>query len=341
VRSESEILSTLDADGRRNGLPFMPEMLQFVGLRFRVLARADKTCDTITKTGGRRMRNTVHLETRCDGSAHGGCQARCLIYWNEVWLRRVDDGASGVVTAGRGASALCTRERLQQATRDAVPAGATSTEDVRYRCQATELLGATSPLAWWDPRQYWRDWRSGNVRIGWMLRVFATAAFNALQRWRGGGRTFPRMAEPTLTKTPVEVLDLQPGELVQIKTAEEIAKTLNVHSRNRGLWFDAEMVPYCGGTFRVEQRVEQIIDERTRQMLRFPTACIMLEGVVCRSQYSSRRLFCPRRITPYWREIWLRRTAAQAAPAPRSAPDASGVDAPDLLLSGEGMSSRS
>ena len=31
VRSEAEILSRLDENGRLDGLPFMPEMLQFCG----------------------------------------------------------------------------------------------------------------------------------------------------------------------------------------------------------------------------------------------------------------------------------------------------------------------
>src|SRR4029450_10299473 len=36
VRSRDEILGTLDADGRLEGMIFMPEMLQFCGRRFRV-----------------------------------------------------------------------------------------------------------------------------------------------------------------------------------------------------------------------------------------------------------------------------------------------------------------
>ena len=36
VRSEQEILATLDEHGRLDGLPFMPEMLQFAGQRLRV-----------------------------------------------------------------------------------------------------------------------------------------------------------------------------------------------------------------------------------------------------------------------------------------------------------------
>src|ERR1041384_6794496 len=44
VRSAGEILSTLDADGTLDKLPFMPEMLAFCGRQFRVTAQAFKTC---------------------------------------------------------------------------------------------------------------------------------------------------------------------------------------------------------------------------------------------------------------------------------------------------------
>ena len=43
VRSEAEILSTLDANGRLEGLPFMPEMLKYCGQRFQVYKSAHKT----------------------------------------------------------------------------------------------------------------------------------------------------------------------------------------------------------------------------------------------------------------------------------------------------------
>src|SRR6266540_4261362 len=87
VRSEAEILATLDEKGELDSLPFMPEMRQFCGGRFRVYKRAVKLCDTISWTGMYRMENAVHLEgVRCDGQAHGGCQAGCNTYWKEAWL---------------------------------------------------------------------------------------------------------------------------------------------------------------------------------------------------------------------------------------------------------------
>src|ERR1700712_4501119 len=74
VRSKAEIFATLDKQGRLDGLPFMPQMLQYCGQRLRVFRRAHKTCDTIHNSGGRRMLDCVHLEgTRCDGAAYGGC----------------------------------------------------------------------------------------------------------------------------------------------------------------------------------------------------------------------------------------------------------------------------
>src|SRR5579883_2099205 len=92
VRSEAEILATLDEQGALDGLPFMPEMLQFCGKRFRVEKRADKTCNTITVMESRRLYHTVHLENlRCSGADHGGCQAQCYLFWKEAWLKRVPE----------------------------------------------------------------------------------------------------------------------------------------------------------------------------------------------------------------------------------------------------------
>src|SRR5712664_852458 len=91
VRSREEILSTLDPTGKLDAMPFMPEMLQYCGKRFRVFKRADKTCDNIKQWSLRRVKNAVHLTgLRCDGTSHGNCDAGCLLFWNEAWLKKVD-----------------------------------------------------------------------------------------------------------------------------------------------------------------------------------------------------------------------------------------------------------
>src|SRR3954451_24192336 len=76
VKPAGEILAGLDDRGERDSLQFMPEMLKFCGQQFVVDSISYKTCDTVNITGLHKMENTVHLTgLRCDGQAHGGCQA--------------------------------------------------------------------------------------------------------------------------------------------------------------------------------------------------------------------------------------------------------------------------
>jgi hypothetical protein len=327
VRSRAEILQTLGADACVDGLPFMPEMFQYCEKRFRVWKIAHKTCDTVNppgqRTGGRWIRDCVHLEgLRCDGSDHGGCQAACLLFWKEIWLRRVDVPNSAnhlgspAVVAGRG-------EDLVQRAAIAIQAGH-DTEPV-YRCQATELLKATRPLKWWDMRQYIADVISGNhtlrhvigllvhaairnlIKIGVGYRILV-GAYNKVQGWRGKP-PFPDIPDaiPKGAKTPTEMLDLRPGELVRIKSHAQIRSTTAQGGFNRGMRFDEEMISFCGQTARVRARVDKIIDESNGKMMHMKNPCIILEDVYCRAECSTARIGCPRAIYSYWREIWLER----------------------------------
>jgi hypothetical protein len=75
------------------------------------------------------------------------------------------------------------------------------------------------------------------------------------------------------------------------------------------MFWDAELVPYCGNTYKVLRRVTKIISEQTGKMMEMHTPCIILDTVVCQAKYSACRMFCPRAMYPYWREIWLERVA--------------------------------
>ena len=110
---------------------------------------------------------------------------------------------------------------------------------------------------------------------------------------------------------PKSQLDLQQGERVRVKPYKDIVNTLDCNYRNRGLYFDAEMVPFTEREYEVERRQAQIIDERTGKMIHFKTDAIVLKDVVCEARYAICRRFCPRAIYPYWREIWLERISDQ------------------------------
>ena len=127
----------------------------------------------------------------------------------------------------------------------------------------------------------------------------------------GRGIPYPRKHGkiPVGSKTPSTSLNLQPGEWVRVKSFDEILATLDANNNNRGLYFDAEMVPQCGRTFRVLSRVKKIVDEKTGKMTEFKNPCFILEGAVCEARYSECRLFCPRSIYGYWRETWLEKVS--------------------------------
>lgn len=318
VRTAEEILSTLDADARLDRLPFQPEMLAYCGKRMRVAKVAHKTCDNIKKTGGRRMADAIHLEgARCDGSGHGGCMADCVFFWKESWLRREAD-----IEPAQPAGSEISIDALSDS---AFAHGQRNEPDPVYVCQTTALYDATTPLPWWDVRQYVRDVSSGNHSAWHMTKLLVFAAyrhivgigigynvlvrsFNRFQALRGG-KPFP-LGSGTIPEgkpTPHETLNLQPGDWVEVKPIEEILKTITVNGFNRGMRYDMEMSKYCGERHRVQMRVERLINEQTGKMIPMKSACIQLEDVYCRAECTPRRIGCPRASNTYWREIWLQR----------------------------------
>jgi hypothetical protein len=268
------------------------------------------------------MLRAVHLEdVRCTGSAHGGCQARCLLFWKEAWLEREGNPVQETaLTPPR-----CTEQDLLIHT-GSNPADAVEAEPPRYACQSTLLARATQPLRWWDLRQYFEDYTSGNaclsritaalffflyhqlvssgIGIGSALRW----VYDTVQGWRGLP-PYPIRTGKIMrgAPTPSVKLGVQPGDLVRIKPYEQILATIDEDGNNRGMFFDAEMAPFCGGTYRVLGRINKIIDESSGQMRHMKNECIVLDGVVCKACYAKHRRLCPRSIYPYWREIWLER----------------------------------
>jgi len=303
VRQLDEILETLDDRGTRDSLPFSPEMAALCGRQARVLRRVDKVYDWIFRTGLRRMQDTVFLEgSRCDGSAHCGCQADCQMLWKEVWLQRP------ATRRERPAASVTTSAPQLDLYRLTQRVDAKAAEPL-FVCQMTQLPSATTPLSWRDPRHYLRDLLTGNVRAGPFVVGIAIVLFNSAQR-RSGGVRFPMRCPGKSRKSPHAVLDMKPGELVRIKSKREIESTLDADFRNWGLWFDPEMVRFCGGEHRVLMRVNRQIDEKSGKMITFTNPCIVLEGVTATGEYKAFALLNER---IYWREIWLERVPAEPA----------------------------
>nr|BFE85734.1 hypothetical protein GCM10020093_083350 [Planobispora longispora] len=271
----------------------MPEMVRFCGQRLTVHKVAHKLCDTISGTGMRRMDRAVHLTgARCDGSAHGGCQTACSMYWKEAWLRRVEPGASDVPAPEASVPGPVSEDRLLKLVEAAARKEPGADGEELFSCQATELLRAAPVcLPFRSLGQYAVDVRSGNAGVLATLSTLFVGLFNRYQKlsrrvlprrlWIRRGMEWGFVPGGPHRKTPTGSLGLRPGELVRIRSKEEIVATLNADRLNRGLGFEEEMARHCGKVARVQARVERALDEKTGRLLTMKSPCISLEGIFC------------------------------------------------------------
>ena len=95
---------------------------------------------------------------------------------------------------------------------------------------------------------------------------------------------------------------MEPGDLVRVRTREEIKATLDSSNRLKGCLFMSEMWDYCGTEQRVLKPVRQLLDERVYRV-RKTSGVVLLEGAICQgSEYSAG---CDHSCFFFWREEWL------------------------------------
>jgi hypothetical protein len=246
---------------------------------------------------------------RCDGLAQGGCQMACPMMWKTQWLSATTNQASDQHSSGidkidqseNSSPSEAYTKLIDLATR-AIKATHAKDESADFTncvsCQATELFQITAPRSKSNIAQY-ADERNLN-------RVSATSIATSfcggmLARIRGQQNGLVG----TTKKTPRLDLNLQPGQVVRVRTQKEIAATLDREGKNRGLWFDPVMLRYCGRELTVTKRITRIIDEKSSRLLNLKTPSIVLDDLHCQPED---RRFCSRLLHLFWREIWLERT---------------------------------
>lgn len=307
IRSSAEIAATLDASGKLDGVPFMPEMARYCGQRARVFRRADKTC--VAGAGHRRMRAAVFLEDlRCDGAFHDDCQRNCLLFWKEAWLKPAASQAAPAQanTPADGAASPWIRQLPTRL-------------DGLYSCQSTQLFDATEALSRWNVVPFMREILHKELSLRGFLKIVYRAATHRFFGWTDpGSLTGPEGRQFKGN------LNLQAGEWVEVKNAAEIQAMLNPAGSNCGLAFRPNMAEAIGGRYQVAFPVGKIILEQTGKMVHL-TNTVALKGVVCQGACAAN---CPRAEYLYWRESWLRRLDAGAATEHPEGRAQAGPDAP-------------
>ena len=304
VMSAGQILQTLDDNGSLDGLPFMPEMLDYCGRRARLSSRALKACvECLTDKRFIDIRGFgsqdvwVLDDLRCSGADHDGCQRGCLIFWKTAWLRKVEANEPPTKPLGTDTEGLVRKLK-------------TKTAPDRYFCQSTELAKATQPLSLMGRLKLcFDDVRFGNAGVFKMIGMIVQPIF-----WKTFHKYIvPRHVVGPLTRTPLVKLDLKPGEMVEVKTTEEITQTLNTKGFNRGLRYDRGLNLFCGSRHHVRDRLDKMIIESTGQMVRLE-GTVTLEDSCCTCRKTALG-GCPRKDLVYWREAWLKRVNGQTSHA--------------------------
>jgi hypothetical protein len=132
------------------------------------------------------------------------------------------------------------------------------------------------------------------------LKNAISSTLDWLDRRRGRGNPSRAGAE---SPPPAR---LNAGDLVRVRSQEEILATLDRWRSLKGCGFLKEMAGYCGTTQKVLKRVERFIDERDYR-LKKASGIVLLEGVLCSGTGTTGR--CDRACFFFWREEWLEKLA--------------------------------
>jgi hypothetical protein len=113
----------------------------------------------------------------------------------------------------------------------------------------------------------------------------------------------PKPAAGPRVSAADEVLSLQPGDWVEVRSEPEIRATLDGNGKHRGMAFvPIEMLVHSGRRYRVLKRVEKIFLEESRQNRKLKNT-VLLDGVHCQGI----GLDCDRSCYLFWREAWLKK----------------------------------
>lgn len=96
--------------------------------------------------------------------------------------------------------------------------------------------------------------------------------------------------------------DFQPGDMVRVRSKAETLPTLDGWKRYEGCRFMDEMWQFCGGTYKVLKKVNQILDEREVKVKKLKNVYI-LDGLICEGSWPFNN--CDRSCFYFWKAAWL------------------------------------
>jgi hypothetical protein len=157
---------------------------------------------------------------------------------------------------------------------------------MKTHCQIYTLQDISEPVSFYE-----KAWQFRNR----LKRIFK-------RRWCYLQNMLSERTDAAKSTARAEQASIRAGDMVCVKSKEEIQNTLDRWNRLRGCAFMGEMWPYCGSTHRVFKHIERFLDERDYLMKKC-MGIFILEGVVCEGTKDFGP--CDRSCFFFWREDWL------------------------------------
>jgi len=136
----------------------------------------------------------------------------------------------------------------------------------------------------------------------WYFRRRARGAVRKIKRLLS--RLIHRPTGPRAAPAPLAAPHLVAGDLVRVRSADFIRRTLDENGMFRGCGFGLGMYQYCGRELRVVRVVSRFFDEARSHMLKARNL-VLLEGVHCDGSSSPDTKGCDRMCFYFWRAEWL------------------------------------
>jgi hypothetical protein len=129
----------------------------------------------------------------------------------------------------------------------------------------------------------------------WLKKAYYTS-----MRWRGDSSL------QTKAREFAPEIPFVKGDLVRVRSYEEILSTLDPFKELKGCAFLPEMMQYCGTTQLVLKSMQVFLDERDYKVKK-ARGVILLENVICNGTPAFGP--CDRCCFLFWREEWLEKAA--------------------------------
>ncbi|MBI5962711.1 MAG: hypothetical protein HY863_04490 [Chloroflexi bacterium] len=125
----------------------------------------------------------------------------------------------------------------------------------------------------------------------WLKQAYYTSV-----RWSGDS------SRQAAAKSFAPEIPFKDGDLVMVRSREEIQSTLDPFKELKGCAFLADMYQYCGTQQRVLKSMQNFLDERDYKLKKV-RGVILLENIICNGTPAFGA--CDRCCFLFWREEWL------------------------------------